>query len=89
MRHFSQKTRGSDHANILSAFSIGKPVGLIVVDFKGKSLDDVIIKLDEPQDFICAVSKELLDETLDVLRCNQELLRRELVKECGITGGKI
>lgn len=72
------KRKGSDHANILTAFSIGKPAGLIIIDLEGKPLDDIIIKLDEPQDFICAVSRELLDETLDVLRNNQKLLREEL-----------
>jgi len=77
-----RQKRGSDHANILTAFSIGKPAGLIVTDLEGKPLDDIIIKLDESQDFICVASKELLDETLNVLRHNQELLRRILDREC-------
>jgi fructose-1,6-bisphosphatase/inositol monophosphatase family enzyme len=68
------KLKGSDHANILAAFAIGKAAGLRVTDLAGESLEDVAIDVDAVQDFICACNEELLSETVSVLSENQKRL---------------
>jgi fructose-1,6-bisphosphatase/inositol monophosphatase family enzyme len=69
------RMKGSDHANILAAFAIGKGAGILVADLKGNSLDNTIIEVDRVQDFICASNEDLLQEALSLIECNQELLR--------------
>jgi len=72
--HHQGKLKGSDHANMLAAFSIGKTAGLLVTDLAGNVLDNLVIEIDNVQDFICASHENLLSETLDVLANNQALL---------------
>lgn len=69
--------KGSDHANMLTAFSIGKKAGLIITNLKGEPLGDVAIELDKVQDFICSSSLELLQETLSLLHKNCQILGKE------------
>jgi hypothetical protein len=64
------KTRGADHANIVTAFALGQAAGLAVSDLAGRPLDDVVISMDEPQDFICASTKALLDAAVRFLAGN-------------------
>lgn len=75
------KLKGSEHANILAAFAIGKAAGLLVTDLHGNSLDDVVIDVDAVQDFICACNKDLLSETIKVLADNQQLLYNLILTE--------
>jgi fructose-1,6-bisphosphatase/inositol monophosphatase family enzyme len=53
--------RGSDHANILPAFALGRYAGLVVGDLDGRPLDELEIDMDRAQDFVVASSHELFD----------------------------
>ena len=66
---------GSEHANLLAAFAIGGPAGLVVSDLQGRALDQMRIVIDEPQDFVCAASQGLLTEAIAALRENRTRLR--------------
>jgi hypothetical protein len=66
--------RGSDHANILPAFSIGKAAGLLVSDLEGRPLDGVEIEMDKAQDFICASNPDLLSDTVRAIDRNAATL---------------
>lgn len=70
--------KGSDHANILTAFAIGKGARLIVTDLNGSPLDNVFIELDKTQDFICCSSKKLLFEAIRILKNNKDILKKEI-----------
>lgn len=69
------KMIGSDHANMLAAFAIGKGSGMLVTDLEGNSLENVKIEIDHAQNFICSSNEKLLQEVLEALKKNQELLR--------------
>jgi len=73
--------QGSDHANMLAAFAIGKGAGVLVTDLQGKSFAQSPIEVDRVQDFICVSNEKLLHETLTILARNQELLRELLLPE--------
>ncbi|MFH1856391.1 MAG: hypothetical protein ABH836_04060 [Candidatus Omnitrophota bacterium] len=75
------RQRGSEHANMLAAFSIGKNAGLIVTDLNGAPLDEVYIDLDKPQDFICGCGPELLKETIGILERNKHILAEKLEED--------
>lgn len=70
------KLKGSDHANILPAFAIGKGSGLIVTDIEGNSLEDEVVSLDKVSDFICCSNKLLLNQTIDILKNNRKILKQ-------------
>jgi fructose-1,6-bisphosphatase/inositol monophosphatase family enzyme len=53
--------RGSDHANILPAFALGRYAGLVVGDLDGCPLDELHIDMDCAQDFVVASSNALFD----------------------------
>jgi fructose-1,6-bisphosphatase/inositol monophosphatase family enzyme len=53
--------RGSDHANILPAFALGRYAGLVVGDLDGRPLDELEIDMDRAQDFVVASSHALFD----------------------------
>ncbi len=72
--HAGGKCKGSDHANILPAYAIGKNAGLIISDLDGNSLDDEMIELDKVQDFICCSNSILHQQTLDVIRNNRKMI---------------
>jgi len=76
--------KGSDHANILAAFAMGKGAGLLVADLQGNALDDITIEVDAIQDFICATHEALLRETIDILARNQALLAQLVVEGTGL-----
>lgn len=75
------RMKGSDHANMLAAFAIGKGAGVLVSDLKGNSFENITIEVDRVQDFICASNENLMQETLEILECNQDLLRRLILIE--------
>lgn len=75
------RMKGSDHANMLAAFAIGKGAGVLVADLKGNSFDNTTIEVDRVQDFLCASNENLMQETLKILECNQELLRELVLPE--------
>jgi fructose-1,6-bisphosphatase/inositol monophosphatase family enzyme len=72
------KLKGSDHANIITAFAIGKAAGLITVDLNGNCFKHEKINLDDVKDFICCSNKLLLQEVLSVIENNQQILMNEM-----------
>jgi fructose-1,6-bisphosphatase/inositol monophosphatase family enzyme len=69
------KLKGSDHANILPAFAIGAPSGLIITDLNGNSIENIEIDLDKTQDFIICANKNLLTEALNIIKDNLNTLK--------------
>ncbi|THB69075.1 MAG: hypothetical protein D6B27_01200 [Gammaproteobacteria bacterium] len=65
---------GSDHANILSAFAIAKPAGIKITDLSGENISGLKIEMDKPQDFICATSREILQQVVAIISENRSLL---------------
>lgn len=68
--------KGSEHANILAAYGIGKGANLLVTDLDGRFLDNTIIEIDHVQDFICCSNRQLLERTIDSIQNNESLLQQ-------------
>lgn len=62
--------RGSDHANILPAFALGRAAGLITGNLQGQALDALVIDMDRAQDFLVASSPELFADAVVFLADN-------------------
>lgn len=77
----NRKKKGSDHANLIAAMTIGKASGLYITDLEGKPLDEEMIDIDKVQDFICCSNPDLLEETVDKIRNNQLLLSESILNE--------
>ncbi len=70
--------KGSDHANLLAAMTIGKAAGLYTTDLQGNSLEDETIDIDQVQDFICCSNPELLKDAIRVIKRNRWLLLKHI-----------
>lgn len=70
--------KGSDHANLLAAMTIGRASGLYITDLQGNLLEDDTIDIDQVQDFICCSNPELLKDTIQTIKRNRWLLLRHI-----------